>query len=316
MNISALSIKHPVPAVLLFIMLTVFGIIGFQRLQVQNFPDMDQPTVMVNATLEGAAPEQMETEVARKIEDKLTSLRKLDHVTTTITEGTVSISVSFTIDKDPSEAVEEVRNAVDSARSELPAALLEPTVSRLTSSGSKMVTYMVTADNMSEEEVSWFIDNDVTKALQSVQGVASVQRVGGVDREVQVDLDPALMAGLGVSAADVSAKLKAMQSDNSGGQGEVGGQRQSLRTLGALHDPQELASISIPAANGQMVTLAQVATIKDAYADRSSRAMRVVTSRRDSLMKLSNDSGSSCCAWLRGTRGGRGRPYRSAARSK
>lgn len=274
MNISALSIKHPVPAVLLFIMLTVFGIIGFQRLQIQNFPDMDQPTVTVNATLEGAAPEQMETEVARKIEDKLTSLRKLDHVTTTITEGTVSISVSFTIDKDPSEAVEEVRNAVDSARSELPAALLEPTVSRQTASGSKMVTYMVTAASMSEEEVSWFIDNDVTKALQSVQGVASVQRVGGVDREVQVDLDPALMAGLGVSAADVSAKLKAMQSDNSGGQGEVGGQRQSLRTLAALDDPQQLAAISVPAANGQMVTLGQVATIKDAYAERSSRALR------------------------------------------
>lgn len=274
MNVSALAIKYPVPSVLLFIMLTVFGIIGFNRLQIQNFPDMDQPTVTVVATMEGAAPEQMETEVARKIEDRLTSLRRLDHVTTTITEGSVRIQVAFTIDKDPGEAVEEVRNAVDGARNELPAALQEPTVSRQTASGSQMVTYMVAAKNMGEEELSWFIDNDVVKALQSVQGVASVQRVGGVDREVQIDLDPALMAGLGISAADVSAKLKAMQSDNSGGQGEVGGQRQSLRTLGALDDPQQLAAISIPAASGQMVTLGQIATIRDAYAERSSRAFR------------------------------------------
>ncbi|WP_334184620.1 efflux RND transporter permease subunit [Novosphingobium sp.] len=274
MNISSLSIKHPVPAVLLFIMLTVFGIVGFNRLQVQNFPDMDQPTVTISATLEGAAPEQMETEVARKIEDKLTSLRYLDHVTTAITEGNVSISVSFAIDKDPNEAVEEVRNAVDSARTDLPSALQTPTVSRQTGAGSSMLTYMISAPNMDEEQLSWFIDNDVTKALQAVQGVSSISRIGGVDREVHVDLDPALMAGLGVSASDVSTKLKAMQSDNSGGQGDVGNQRQSLRTLAAMHDPQELARISVPATNGKMVTLAQVATIRDAHAERATRAYR------------------------------------------
>lgn len=274
MNISALSIKHPVPAVLLFIMLTVFGIIGFQRLQVQNFPDMDQPTVNINASLEGAAPEQMETEVARKIEDKLVSLRRLDHVNTTITEGSVNISVQFTIDKDSNEAVEEVRNAVDSARAELPSGMQTPTVSKQTANASAMLTYVVETSRMDEEATSWFIDNDVTKALQAVQGVASVTRVGGINREVQVDLDPALMAGLGVSAADVSATLKAMQADSSGGQGAVGGQRQSLRTLAAVNDPRELAAISIPAAGGRSVTLGQIAKITDGHSERSSRAFR------------------------------------------
>lgn len=274
MNISALSIRHPVPAVLLFIMLTIFGIIGFNRLQVQNFPDMDLPTVTITASLEGAAPQQLETEVARKIEDKLTSLRLLDHVTTTITEGTVSIAVQFTIDKDGNEAVQEVRNAVDSARQDLPAALQTPTVSKQTANGSSMLTYMVQARNMDEEALSWFVDNDVTKALQSVQGVASVSRVGGVSREVSVDLDPAAMAGLGVAAADVSAKLKAMQSDQSGGRGDIGTQRQSLRTLAAVHDPQELAAISIPASTGQMITLGQIARIGDGHAERSTLAYR------------------------------------------
>ncbi|ATI80830.1 efflux RND transporter permease subunit [Sphingobium yanoikuyae] len=274
MNFSALSIKHPVPAVLLFIMLTTFGIIGFLRLQVQNFPDMDQPMVTISASLEGAAPDQLETEVARKIEDKLVSLRRLDHITTTITEGSVSISVQFTVDKDTNEAVEEVRNAVDSARAELPSGLQTPTVSKQTASGSAMLTYVASSNRMDEEALSWFIDNDMTKALQAVQGVSSVNRVGGVSREVQIDLNPALMAGLGVSVADVSAKLKAMQVDTSGGQGNVGGQRQSLRTLGAVHDPRELATIAIPAANGQSVTLGQIATIRDGHAERTTRAFR------------------------------------------
>lgn len=274
MNISALSIRNPVPAVLLFLMLTIFGIIGFSRLQVQNFPDMDLPTVTIAASLEGAAPEQLETEVARKIEDRLTSLRLLDHVTTTITEGSVSIAVSFTIDKDGNEAVQEVRNAVDGARQDLPSALQTPTVSKQTANGSAMLTYVIDAKNMDEQALSWFVDNDVSKALQSIQGVASVARVGGVSREVNVDLDPAAMAGLGVAAADVSAKLRAMESDQSGGRGDIGTQRQSLRTLGAVHDPRELAAISIPASTGQPIMLGQIARIDDGHAERGTLAYR------------------------------------------
>jgi hydrophobe/amphiphile efflux-1 (HAE1) family protein len=273
-NISALSIRHPVPAVLLFIMLTIFGIIGFNRLQVQNFPDMDLPTVTITASLEGAAPEQLETEVARKIEDRLTSLRLLDHVTTTITEGTVSIAVQFTIDKDGNEAVQEVRNAVDGARQDLPSALQTPTVSKQTANASSMLTYTIQAKNMTEEALSWYVDNDVTKALQAVQGVASVARVGGVSRAVNVNLDPAAMAGLGVAPADVSTKLKAMQTDQSGGRGDVGTQRQSLRTLAAVHDPQALAAISIPASTGQGIMLGQIATVDDGHAERSTLAYR------------------------------------------
>src|SRR6218665_1020864 len=123
MNFSAWSIRNPVPAVLLFILLTVFGLIGFHRMGIQNFPDMDLPTIQVSASLEGAAPAQLETEVARKIEDKLTSLPLLDHVSTTITDGSVSIRVSFSIDKNSETALNEVRNAVDTARADLPSSM-------------------------------------------------------------------------------------------------------------------------------------------------------------------------------------------------
>lgn len=272
MNISAISIRHPVPAVLLFILLTVFGLIGMHRLGIQDFPDMDVPTVNVSATLEGAAPEQLETEVARVIEDQLASLRLLDHITTTITDGNVNISISFTLDKDANEALNEVRNAVDVAMPDLPAALDTPTVSKQTADSSALLTYVIRSDRMDEEALSWFVDNEVSKALLSVKGVAKVQRVGGVDREIHVDLDPAMMAGLGITTSTVSNQLKAMNRDDSGGQGDIGNERQSLRVLGQVEYPSELESISIPTGDGRAVPLRQIAEISDEYADLSSLA--------------------------------------------
>lgn len=274
MNISALSIRYPVPAVMLFILLTLFGLLGFGKLAIQDFPDMDLPVVVISASLEGAAPEQLETEVARKIEDKLTSLRLLKHVTTVITDGAVSISVSFDIDKDGNEALNEVRNAVDSAMPQLPASLDTPSVSRLTTSASPLLTYVIASDVLDEEALSWFVDNELSKQLLSVPGVALISRIGGVDREVQVNLDPALMAGLGIRVADVAAQLRAMQKDNSGGQGNLGSGQQAVRTLGAIDDPAALGAIDIPSGDGRLLALNQLAEIRDTHAERSSRAFR------------------------------------------
>ncbi|HFH3285665.1 efflux RND transporter permease subunit [Pseudomonas aeruginosa] len=273
MNVSSWSIRNPVPAVLVFILLTVFGLIGFAKLQVQDFPDTDLPTVTVTASLEGAAPSQLETEVARKIEDKLASLTLLDHITTTITDGTVSISVSFTLDKDSEVAVNEVRNAVDSARSELPSEMDSPTVSKATAASSTLLTYIIESERLDEQDLSWFVDNDVTKALRAVPGVSEIDRVGGIDREVHIDLDPVLMAGLGVTPSDVSARLKAVQKESSGGQGDIGGQRQSARMIATVESIDEIAGISIALEDGRWVRLDQIARISDAHAERSSRAL-------------------------------------------
>ena len=274
MNVSAWSIRNPVPSLLVFVLLTMLGLIGFRQLQIQDFPDMDLPTIQISAALEGAAPSQLETEVARKIEDKLASLSRLDHVTTTITDGAVSISVSFDIDKNGEEALSEVRNAVDSARADLPSSMSSPTVSKLTTAGSALLTYTIESDRMDEKDLSWFVDNDLSKALLAVKGVASVARVGGIDREVHVDLDPTLMAGLGVTPSDVSARLKATQKESSGGQGDIGGQRQSTRMIATVGTPAEVGALTVPLADGRYVRLDQIARISDSSADRTTLAYR------------------------------------------
>ncbi|EGP54261.1 efflux cation transporter protein (plasmid) [Agrobacterium tumefaciens F2] len=272
MNFSAWSIHNPVPAILLFAMLTVGGLLAFKNLPVQNFPDMDLPTISIVATLDGAAPTQLETEVARVIEDNLASLSHLDHIITQVTGGTVSIKASFKLEKDSEEALNEVRNAVDTARPDLPAQLETPSVTKVTVQNAALVTYAIRSTNLNEAELSWFVDNDMTKALLSSPGVGQVSRVGGIDREVHVDLDPATMASLGLTAATVSAQLKSVQADTSGGLGEVGGNRQTLRTLGAVASVDDLKALRIPLANGQQLRLDDVASVEDSFADRSSMA--------------------------------------------
>lgn len=274
MNFSAWSIRNPVPAVLLFILLSFLGLIGFQSLEIQDLPETDLPTVNITAGLEGAAPSQLETEVARKIEDTLTSLTRLDHINTTITDGAVNISVSFELEKDSEEALGEVRNAVDRARAELPAGMAPPNVSKRTTANGALLTYTVESDTLDEEELSWLVDNDVAKALLAETGVASVSRVGGIDREVHVDLDPTLMAGLGVTPAMVSQQLRLVQRDNSGGLGEVAGQRQSTRTIGTVGSADEIAAITIPLADGRYVNLSQIARVSDTHAERTTLAFR------------------------------------------
>ncbi|SCB58153.1 Multidrug efflux pump subunit AcrB [Rhizobium aethiopicum] len=272
MNFSAWSIRNPVPAILLFVMLTAGGLLAFKKLAVQNFPDMDLPTISVTATLDGAAPTQLETEVARTIEDSLAALSYLDHIATTITDGSVSIKISFKLEKDSEAALNEVRNAVDSVKGDLPAQMETPVVTKVTVQSSALVTYAVRSTALNETELSWFIDNDLTKALLSVPGVGEVNRIGGIDREVHVDLDPATMASLGVTAATVSSQLKAVQADTSGGLGEIGGTRQTLRTLGAVASVDDLKGLRIPLANGQQVRLDDVASVTDSFAERSSMA--------------------------------------------
>ncbi|MGM4984864.1 efflux RND transporter permease subunit [Rhizobium sp. 11_C7_N12_5] len=272
MNISAWSIRNPVPSVLLFVLLTVCGLLAFSKLQVQNFPDMDLPTIKISASLEGAAPTQLETEVARKIEDKLASLSLLDHITTTITDGSVSISVSFKLEKNSETALNEVRNAVDSAKSDLPSEMESPTVSKVTVQSSVLVTYAVRSKDLDETELSWFVDNDMTKALLSVGGVGEVDRLGGVDREVHIDLDPNLMTSFGITASDISSRVKSVQSDKSGGRGEIGSARQTIRTLGALPSIEDLSKLAIPLSNGKSVRLDEIGSVTDSFADRSSLA--------------------------------------------
>lgn len=273
MNFSALSIRNPVPAILLFAMLTLLGLAGFRALGIQNFPDIELPRIIINAQLEGAAPAQLETDVARKIENKVATLAGVQHIRTTLSDGSARIQIEFDIDIGIESALNDVRNAVDSVRADLPQDMNDPVVSKVTTAGGAIVTFTVESARMDEEALSWFIDNDISKALLAVKGVGAVDRVGGVEREVAINLDPTRMAALGVTASDISARLKQVQQDASGGRGDIGAGVQSVRTLGAVHDIAEIAALDIPLPSGHSVRLDQIGQVQDSVAERAAYAL-------------------------------------------
>jgi len=273
MNVSAFSIRNPIPAILLFILLSIAGVLAFKAIGVQDFPDIELPMVTVEAQLPGAAPATLETEVARKLENSIATLQGIKNLYTKILEGVVVITVEFILEKDPMEAVNDVRDAVARVRAELPADVRDPTVVRATTAGKPLLTYAVTSKQIDEEALSWFVDNTVAKQLLTANGVGRVKRMGGLTREVRVELDPARMAALNVTAAEVSRRLRQIQQEAPGGRGDVGGAEQAVRTIATAISADELGKLDFSLQDGRRVRLNQIATIVDATAERRSMAL-------------------------------------------
>ena len=273
MNVSAWSIKNPIPAVMLFVLLTLAGLMSFNAMKVQQFPDLELPTVTVSASLPGAAPAQLETEVARKLENAIAPLQGLKNIYTRVYDGNVSVTAEFRLEKPTQEAVDDVRSAVQSVRSDLPSDVRDPIVSKMNLSGAPILAFTIRSSNLDDEGLSWFVDNTISRAMLGVKGVGSVVRVGGVTREVQVALDPLKLQSLGATAADVSRQLKQVQTESAGGRADLGGSEQPMRTLATVATVEELSRLELTLSNGQRVRLDQVASVKDTVAEQRSLAL-------------------------------------------
>ena len=272
-NVSTWSIKNPVPSILLFVMLTVLGVMGFRAMKIQQFPDIDLPTINVIASLPGSAPAQLETEVARKIENSIATVQGLKHLYTKIQDGVVTITAEFRLEKTTQEALDEVRDAVTRVRSDLPGDLRDPVISKVNIAGLPILTYTVASSRMDDEALSWFVDNEVTKRMLAVTGVGGVGRVGGVTREVRVEVDPSRLLALNVTAAEISRRLREVQQEAPGGRTDLGGAEQSVRTIATVQTAQALGALALPLGDGRSVRLDQVATVTDGVSERRSAAL-------------------------------------------
>ena len=273
MNVSAWCIRNPIPAVMLFVMLTLAGLLGFRAMKIQQFPDIDLPTISVTASLPGTAPAQMETEVARRIENAVAALQGVKNIYTKVQDGVAIVTVEFRLEKATQEALDDVRSAVSRVRSDLPAELRDPVISKLDLAGAPILTYTVASSRMDDEALSWFVDNQVTRGLLAVRGVGSVSRVGGVTREVRVELDPSRLLALNATAADISRQLRAVQQEAAGGRTVVGGIEQSVRTIATVQSAAELGRLDVALSDGRRIRLDQVASVSDTVAEQRSGAL-------------------------------------------
>lgn len=273
MNVSAWSIRNPIPAILLFIMLTLIGLMSFRAMKIQSFPDIDLPMIIVTASLPGASPPQMETEVARKIENSVAMLQDVKHIYSKVQDGVAMVTVEFRLEKSPQDALDDVRDAVSRIRSDLPTDLRDPVITKMDLAGSPILTYTVASTRMDDEALSWFVDNAVTKKLLAVRGVGAVSRVGGVDREIHIELEPTHLLGLGVTAAEISRQLRQTQQEASSGRADIGGATQSVRTIATVPSVTELSRMDISLSDSRRIRLDQIATITDTVAEQQSIAL-------------------------------------------
>ncbi|MBI3101425.1 MAG: efflux RND transporter permease subunit [Burkholderiales bacterium] len=273
MNVSTWSIKNPIPALMLFVLLCFGGLLSFNAMKVQNFPDIDLPTISVSVALPGAAPAQLENDVARKIENSIATLQGLKHIYTKIQDGGATVTAEFRLEKPTQEALDDVRSAVARVRGDLPGDVRDPIVTKMDLAAQPVLAFTIASSRMDDEALSWFVDNDVAKKLLTVRGVGAVNRVGGVERQVHVALDPLKLQALGTTAADISRQLRQVQQESAGGRTDLGGSEQPVRTLATVQTAQELAGLSLALPDGRTVRLDQLATVSDTFAEPRAMAL-------------------------------------------
>jgi hydrophobe/amphiphile efflux-1 (HAE1) family protein len=268
LNISAWSIRQPMPAIVLFVVLMVLGVVSFRSLPITKFPNIDIPIVSVSVTQSGAAPSELETQVTKKVEDAVASINGIWHIISTVTDGSSSTIIQFNVGSvNVDRALNDVKDAIAKIRSDLPRTIDEPIVSRIDIEGLPIVTYAASAPAMSVEGLSWFVDDTIARQLQAIKGVGGVSRSGGVDREIRIALNPDKLLALGVTAANVNAQLRATNIDLAGGRGELSGQEQAIRTLAGARSVADLAALPIWLPGGRSVRLDDLGTVTDGAAE-------------------------------------------------
>lgn len=248
MNVSAWAIKQPIPSIVLFLVLMIAGWSSFLSIGVDENPNIDIPVVTITVAQVGAAPSELETQVTRKIEDSVAGLGRIKHITSTVTEGASATAIEFELGTNTDRAVNDVRDAVARVRTQLPGSITDPVIQRLDFVGGPFVTYTVSNPGLTTEQLSWLIDDEVSRTLLSVPGVGQVQRSGGVDREIRVELDPAKLEALGLTTEMVNNQIRTLNIDLPGGRGDIGSAEQSIRTLGSAGTLEDFraARISLP----------------------------------------------------------------------
>ena len=266
-NISAWAIRHPLPPIVLFVVLLFMGLVSFGRLPITADPDISFPGVTVTIEQPGAAPQEMETQVLQKVEGAIAGIGNIDNITSWSVEGQAFIFVQFELGTPVDRAVADVRDAVAKVRVQLPQGIQEPTVQRVNADGGPMDYYAVSSTTVSQEELSWFVDNTITKRLLNVAGVAQVFRGGGVNREIRVELDPARMQALGITAVEVNDQLRNLNLDSAGGRAQVGGAEQAIRVLGGARTASALGNVQIALSAGRFARLSDLADVRDSVGE-------------------------------------------------
>ncbi len=266
-RISSWAIHNPIPVVVLFIAATLAGLISYQALPIKYYPNVSFPLVLVQVTRNGAAPAEMETQITRPIENAMAGVTNVEAISSTITQGVSTTDIQFHLGTDLQKATDDVRSKTDQTRNILPRDIDPPVVQRADTDDEPIITYAAFAPSMSTTDLSWFVDNTISRTLLAEQGVSQVYRTGGLDREINVLVNPSRLAAEGVTASQVNDTLAQVNQDAPGGRVTVGGREQTMRVLGAALNVDQIRALTIPTSTGRFVRLSDVADVGDGAAE-------------------------------------------------
>jgi len=272
LNISAWSIRKPIPPLVFFVGLIVLGAASLKTLPITQMPNIDIPIVTITVTQTGAAPSELETQVTNNVENAAAGVVGVKHITSSVSDGVSVTTVEFQLETPADRAVNDVRNAMANIRSELPQSIEEPSIQRVDVEGMAIVTYAASIPSRTAAQASWFVDDVIAGTLEGVRGVAQVKRAGGVNREIRVSLLPDRLMALGITALDVNEQMRATNVDLTGGRGEVGSREQTIRMLAGAEAIEELANRTIALPGGRKARLNEIATVTDGAAETRSFA--------------------------------------------
>jgi len=290
-NISSWCIRNPVGPIVLFVGLMLAGLIAFARMQVNNAPDIDFPAAIVSVVQPGAAPNEMETQVTQRVESAVRGITGVDEISSSVSEGNSTTFVQFQLGTPTDRAVNDVRNAISQIRSNLPEGILEPQVTRVDAEDEPISYVGAQTTDMTLEQLSWYIDNTVAKRLLGLEGIAAVGRVGGVDRNIRVILDPVALQAQGITAAQVNQQLRQSNMNGAGGRAEIAGSEQSVRVLGNAPDAYQLSQTQISLPGGRFVKLADLGEVKDSNSEQ--RSIAKMNGRQVVTFMVQRSKGSS-----------------------
>ncbi|HEY3496651.1 MAG TPA: efflux RND transporter permease subunit [Polyangiaceae bacterium] len=287
------SVRRPTFATVLIALVLVFGLVGYSRLGVDRFPNVDFPTVGVITRLPGAAPKEVESEISSKIEEAVNTIGGIDELRSVSSEGVSQVYITFVLEKDIEVASQEVRDRVSSVIADLPANIEAPSVEKLDPDATPILYVAVRADTPIAK-LTETADKIVRRKIESTPGVGQVTVLGGTKRQLNVWLDPARLRAFDVTAADVEKAIGASNQSVPGGRLEAGPVQKVLRVLGRAERPEALGEIVVAERPGSPVHVRDVARVEDGVESPETAALR--DGAPAVLLSIRKQSGSNSVA--------------------
>lgn len=273
MFLTRISVNHPVFATMIMVAITVFGFYSYQRLPIEQMPDVDFPVVAVVVSYPGASPEAVEADIVEPIEEAVNTIAGLDTIQSTAQAGQALVLMIFDLEANSQQKAQDVRDKIDPVKANLPDGAGDPQVLRFDPSALPILSLAVSSTTLSDRDLTALTEDIIVKRISNIDGVGSASVVGGVPRQLNINIDPDRLSAFNITPSAVTQALQAANKDLAAGSVTQGNIVQSIQVLGRLEDQQDFYDITVGNQGGQPVTLRDVATIEDGTGEASSLAI-------------------------------------------